>query len=173
MKFDVRRFGVLGSWPGLVFFTCFILIELFLSFSLQRCFHDFFWRRARKKTEKELLTERGLPYVAIVSMDIDPENIHQGSFELDWNDKFVANLVRFPFCLGCSHALLCLTNLCDRGRVLNSKRFQDHWLLLAGILCDIWLFGASNGHNGGDSIYCLYLCGLLAIYSIQRRVAQR
>lgn len=48
----------------------------------------------QKKTEKELLTERGLPYVAIVSMDIDPENIHQGSFELDWNDKFIANLVR-------------------------------------------------------------------------------
>ena len=46
------------------------------------------------KSAKDLATERGEPYVAIVSMDVDPENIHQGSFELDWNEKFVANLVR-------------------------------------------------------------------------------
>ena len=46
------------------------------------------------KSEKELATERGDPYVAILSMDVDPENIHLGAFELDWNDKFVANLVR-------------------------------------------------------------------------------
>jgi hypothetical protein len=46
------------------------------------------------KSEKELATERGDPYVAILSMDVDPENIHAGSFELDWNEKFVANLIR-------------------------------------------------------------------------------
>lgn len=49
---------------------------------------------AKRKSPKELATERGEPYIAILSMDIDPENLHQGSFELDWNDKFVANLVR-------------------------------------------------------------------------------
>jgi hypothetical protein len=27
-------------------------------------------------------------------MEVDPENMQQGSFELDWNDKFVANLIR-------------------------------------------------------------------------------
>ena len=27
-------------------------------------------------------------------MDVDYENLNSGSFELDWNDKFVANLVR-------------------------------------------------------------------------------
>jgi hypothetical protein len=47
-----------------------------------------------KKSEKDLATERGEPYVAILSMDVDPENIHQGAFELDWNEKFVANLIR-------------------------------------------------------------------------------
>jgi hypothetical protein len=47
-----------------------------------------------KQTEKELATERGEPWVGILSMDVDPENMHQGAFELDWNDKFVANLVR-------------------------------------------------------------------------------
>jgi hypothetical protein len=46
------------------------------------------------KSEKELATERGEPYVAMLGMDIDPENIHAGSFELDWNDKFLANLIR-------------------------------------------------------------------------------
>jgi hypothetical protein len=47
-----------------------------------------------KKTEKELATEKDEPWVGILSMDIDPENLHQGAFELDWNDKFVTNLVR-------------------------------------------------------------------------------
>lgn len=46
------------------------------------------------KSEKELATEAGEPYVAILSMDVDPANIHAGSFELDWNEKFVANLIR-------------------------------------------------------------------------------
>lgn len=50
--------------------------------------------KAPKKTEKEIATEKGEPWVGIISMDVDPENIHQGAFELDWNDKFVANLVR-------------------------------------------------------------------------------
>ena len=47
-----------------------------------------------EKTDKELATERGEPYVQILSMDIDPDNMQSGAFELDWNDKFVANLVR-------------------------------------------------------------------------------
>jgi hypothetical protein len=50
--------------------------------------------KPKKKSEKELATERGEPYVAILSMEIDPENMQSGAFELDWNDKFVANLVR-------------------------------------------------------------------------------
>jgi hypothetical protein len=47
-----------------------------------------------EKSAKEIATEKGEPYVAILSMEIDPENMQQGAFELDWNDKFVANLVR-------------------------------------------------------------------------------
>lgn len=46
------------------------------------------------KSEKELATERGEPYVSVVALDVDPENLHQGAFELDWNEKFVANLIR-------------------------------------------------------------------------------
>ena len=47
-----------------------------------------------EKTAKELATEKGDPYVAILSMEVDPTNMQNGAFELDWNDKFVANLVR-------------------------------------------------------------------------------
>ena len=46
------------------------------------------------KTAKEIATEKGEPWVDVLSMDVDPENLHQGAFELDWNDKFVANLIR-------------------------------------------------------------------------------
>lgn len=47
-----------------------------------------------EKTEKEIATEKGEPYVNMLSMDVDPENMQNGAFELDWNDKFVSNLVR-------------------------------------------------------------------------------
>lgn len=50
--------------------------------------------KAPTKTEKELATEKNEPYVSIVRMDIDPNNLHQGAFELDWNDIFVARLVK-------------------------------------------------------------------------------
>jgi hypothetical protein len=51
-------------------------------------------KKKSDKTAKELATERGEPYVSILSLELDPENIHQGAFELDWNEKFVADLVR-------------------------------------------------------------------------------
>lgn len=51
-------------------------------------------KKPLQKTAKELADERGEPYVNVVSMEIDSNNLHQGAFELDWNDKFVANLVR-------------------------------------------------------------------------------
>jgi hypothetical protein len=50
--------------------------------------------KTKKKSEKDLATEKGEPYVAILSMEIDPDNLQSGAFELDWNEKFVANLVR-------------------------------------------------------------------------------
>ena len=47
-----------------------------------------------KKTPKEIATAAGEPWVNVLSMDIDPEEINNGAFELDWNEKFIANLVR-------------------------------------------------------------------------------
>ena len=45
-------------------------------------------------TEKEKATQAGEPYVNIVKMEIDPKDINSGSVELDFNDKFVLNLIR-------------------------------------------------------------------------------
>lgn len=50
--------------------------------------------KAPKKTDKEIATEKGEPYVAILSMDIDPNNMTNGAFELDWNEIFIARLVK-------------------------------------------------------------------------------
>jgi hypothetical protein len=47
-----------------------------------------------KKTPKEIATEAGEPWVEVLSMDIDPNDPGNGAFELDWNDKFVSNLIR-------------------------------------------------------------------------------
>ena len=46
------------------------------------------------KTAKESATERGEPWVAVLGMDVDPVNLHQGAFELDWNEIFIARLVK-------------------------------------------------------------------------------
>ena len=43
---------------------------------------------------KEKATQAGEPYVAILSVDVDPNNINNGSFELDWNDSFLVILVK-------------------------------------------------------------------------------
>ena len=32
--------------------------------------------------------------MSIVKVDVDPNNIHNGAFELDWNDKFIINLIK-------------------------------------------------------------------------------
>jgi hypothetical protein len=50
--------------------------------------------RAPEKTAKQTATENNEPYVAIVTMDIDPNNLHQGAFELDWNEIFIARLIK-------------------------------------------------------------------------------
>lgn len=51
-------------------------------------------KKEKKLTAKELATQAGEPYVTVVSMDIDPEDINSGAFELDFNEIFVARLVK-------------------------------------------------------------------------------
>ena len=47
-----------------------------------------------KKSLKDIATEKSEAWVGVTSVELDPENIGNGAFELDWNDKFIANLVR-------------------------------------------------------------------------------
>lgn len=47
-----------------------------------------------KKTAKDIATEAGEPYVSIVKIDLDQDDIGNGAFELDWNDIFIARLVK-------------------------------------------------------------------------------
>lgn len=51
-------------------------------------------KKPPEKTPKEIATENDQPYVNIVSMNLDPDDVNNGSFELDWNDKFISNLIR-------------------------------------------------------------------------------
>ena len=46
------------------------------------------------KSAKQLATDANEPYVNILSLDVDLDNLHQGAFELDWNEIFVARLVK-------------------------------------------------------------------------------
>jgi len=46
------------------------------------------------KSAKDLATENKEPWVSIISLDVDPDNLHQGAFELDWNEYFIARLVK-------------------------------------------------------------------------------
>ena len=46
------------------------------------------------QTEKNEFTKRGEPWVSVLRMDVDPENLTDGAFELDWNEIFVARLIK-------------------------------------------------------------------------------
>lgn len=43
---------------------------------------------------KEIATLNNEPYINILKVDLDPGDINNGSFELDWNDKFILNLIK-------------------------------------------------------------------------------
>jgi hypothetical protein len=47
-----------------------------------------------EKSPKERAEELGEPWVSVTAVDLDPDNIGNGSLTLDWNDKFITNLVR-------------------------------------------------------------------------------
>lgn len=50
--------------------------------------------KQKELTPKEIATAAGEPYIAILQVDLDPADINNGSFDLDWNDKFVVNLIK-------------------------------------------------------------------------------
>ena len=56
--------------------------------------------RPKKEPElspKEIANKANEPFIHVVKMDIDPRDVNNGSFELDWNAKFVVNLIKFGY----------------------------------------------------------------------------
>lgn len=48
----------------------------------------------KKLSAKEHADRNKEPYIEILSIEVDSDDLGQGSFELDWNDIFVARLIR-------------------------------------------------------------------------------
>jgi len=51
-------------------------------------------KNKKKLSAKELADKNKEPYITVLSMEIDPDNPSDGAFELDWNDIFVARLMK-------------------------------------------------------------------------------
>lgn len=49
---------------------------------------------AKKNDPKARATAAGEPWVNVLGIEIDPDNPSAGAFELDWNDVFVARLIK-------------------------------------------------------------------------------
>lgn len=43
----------------------------------------------KEKTEKEIATDKGEPYIKVIEVAFPENDAKRGSFELDWNDKFI------------------------------------------------------------------------------------
>lgn len=50
-------------------------------------------RRAILEKEKQEATAAGEPWVAVLDTQINPDNIKNGFFELDWNNQFIEELL--------------------------------------------------------------------------------
>ena len=51
-------------------------------------------KKTEPKTDKEIATGKKEPWVSVISIDIDDDDVGNGAFELDWNDYFITKLVR-------------------------------------------------------------------------------
>jgi hypothetical protein len=47
-----------------------------------------------KPTEKDIATANKEPYVAVLQTHVNPTNVRNGFFELDWNEFFVVQLTQ-------------------------------------------------------------------------------
>ena len=50
-------------------------------------------RREALEKEKEAATAKGQPWVAVLDTQVNPDNIRNGFFELDWNNEFIEQLL--------------------------------------------------------------------------------
>lgn len=50
-------------------------------------------RRSILAKEKEIATKKGEAWVAVLDTQVNPKNIRNGFFELDWNNEFIEQLL--------------------------------------------------------------------------------
>ena len=50
-------------------------------------------RREALEKEKEAATAKGEAWVAVLDTQVNPDNIRNGFFELDWNNEFIEQLL--------------------------------------------------------------------------------
>ena len=50
-------------------------------------------RRAVLAKEKEQASKKGEPWVGVLDTKVNPDNIKNGFFELDWNNEFIEQLL--------------------------------------------------------------------------------
>ena len=50
-------------------------------------------RREALEAEKQAANKAGEPWVAVLDTQVNPENIRNGFFELDWNNEFIEQLL--------------------------------------------------------------------------------
>ena len=50
-------------------------------------------RRDALEAEKQAATKKGEPWVAVLDTQVNPDNIRNGFFELDWNNEFIEQLL--------------------------------------------------------------------------------
>ena len=50
-------------------------------------------RREALANEKKLASEKGEPWVGVLDTQVNPDNIKNGFFELDWNNEFIEQLL--------------------------------------------------------------------------------
>lgn len=51
-------------------------------------------RKDALTTQKEMATINGEPWVSVLNVELAPDDVGNGAFELDWNEIFVAKLVK-------------------------------------------------------------------------------
>jgi hypothetical protein len=74
---------------------------------------------------KDKATQAGEPYVNVIGMELDPNNLGEGAFELDWNDLFIARLVKAGY----------MKKKDDTDRDIIDRWFAD---LCRGILTEVY-----------------------------------
>lgn len=51
-------------------------------------------RKEKVLSAKEQANKNNQPYISITKIELDPNDVNNGGFEFDWNEKFIVNLIK-------------------------------------------------------------------------------